>query len=194
METYIEATENTLKSEEQYNNKNKCYNNLIKREKAALKELASKNDISATKADRGGAVIIIDVEDYVKEAEHQLSNKDTYKKLQHDPTPTHTRLTHDTITRFKNDKTITENIAKGLKIAYVSVCSMHVQTIQSHLKNIPYSQAFSIKTICSTLTEFKNHCGKIKQKFIEKEYGEKILNMQTDKVQNTNRKDLLRKK
>ena len=121
IETYIEATENTLKSEEQYNNKNKCYNNLIKREKAALKELASKNDISATKADKGGAVIIIDVEDYVKEAEHQLSNKDTYKKLQHDPTPTHTRLAHDTITRFKNDKTITENIAKGLKIAYVSV-------------------------------------------------------------------------
>ena len=61
-------------------------------------------------------VVIIDVEDYVKEAEHQLNNKDAYKKLQYDPTQTHTRLVNDTISRFKNDKLITENIAKGLQV------------------------------------------------------------------------------
>ena len=41
---------------------------------------------------------------YVKEAEHQLNDKDAYKKLQHDPTQSHTRLVNDTIIRFKNDK------------------------------------------------------------------------------------------
>ena len=76
--------------------------------------MADRNDIIITKTDKGGAAVIIDVEDYVKEVEHQLNNKDAYKKLQHDPTQTHTRLVNDAVTRFKNDKLITENIAKGL--------------------------------------------------------------------------------
>ena len=46
--------------------------------------------------------MIIDVEDYVKEAEHQRNNKDAYKKLQHDPTQTHTRMPNGTISSFKN--------------------------------------------------------------------------------------------
>ena len=78
--------------------------------------MADRNDIIITKADKEGAVVIIDVEDYVKEAEHQLSNKDSYKKLQYDPTQTHSRLVNDTITRFKNDKLITENNAKGRQV------------------------------------------------------------------------------
>ena len=75
--------------------------------------MADRNDMIITKADNGGAVVIIDVEDYVKEAEHQLSNKDGYKKLQYDPTQTHSRLVNDTITRFKNDEGI-----KAVREAY----------------------------------------------------------------------------
>ena len=78
--------------------------------------MADRDDIIITKTDKGGALVIIVVEDHVKEAEHQLNNKDVYKKLQHDPTQTHTRLVKDTITCFKNDKLITENIAKGLQV------------------------------------------------------------------------------
>ena len=80
VETYIEATKNALETEEQNNNKNKYYNNLLKGERKVLKELADQNDIIITKADKGGAVVIIDVKDYVKEAEHQLSNKYGYRK------------------------------------------------------------------------------------------------------------------
>ena len=116
VETYIEATKNAVETEEQNINKNKYYNNLTKGERKALKELADRIDIIITKADQGGAVVIIDVDDYVKEAEHQLNNKAGYKKLQYDPTQRHTRLVNDTITHFKNDKLITENIAKGLQV------------------------------------------------------------------------------
>ena len=49
-----------------------------------------------------GAVVIIGVKDYVKKAEHEHNNKGSYKKLQHDPKWTRTRLVSDTITRFKN--------------------------------------------------------------------------------------------
>ena len=51
-----------------------------------LKELADQNDIIITIEDKGEAVHIIGVEDYVKEAEHQLNNKSAYKKLQYDST------------------------------------------------------------------------------------------------------------
>ena len=71
VETYIEATKNALETEEQNNNKNKYYNNLTKGERKALKELADRNDIIITRADMGAVVVIIDVEDYVKEVEQQ---------------------------------------------------------------------------------------------------------------------------
>ena len=45
-----------------------------------------------------------------------VSHKDAYKKLQYDPKQTHARLFNDIITRFKNDKLITENVAKGLQV------------------------------------------------------------------------------
>ena len=70
VETYIEATKNAQETQEQNKNKNKYYNNLAKRERKTLKELADQNDIIITKADKGGVVAIIDVEDYVKEAEN----------------------------------------------------------------------------------------------------------------------------
>ena len=71
---------------------------------------------------------------------------------------------------------------------------MHIQTIQSHLKNIPYSQMLGIKTICSTPAEYKKHCAILKQKFIKREYEENILKDQIDKVDNVDGKDLLKKK
>ena len=48
-----------------------------------------------------------------------------------------------------------------------------------------------MKTIYSTLTELKKHCAILKQKFIEREYGENILKEQTDQVDNTDPRDLL---
>ena len=43
-----------------------------------------KMDIIITNADKGGAVVIMDVEKYIKEANHKLSDKRNYKTLQED--------------------------------------------------------------------------------------------------------------
>ena len=59
--------------------------------------------------------------------------------------------------------------------------SVHIQTIQNHLKKA-LSQAPRIKTICSTLTEYKKHCAIQKQSFIERGYEENILKDQIEKV------------
>ena len=103
------------------------YNNLIKGEKKVLKELAGQNDIIITKADKRGAAVIIDIKDYVKKAEHQLNNKDTYIKLQYDPAQTHARLVNDTATRFRNNELITENIAKVLQVQQLEMPKFYTQ-------------------------------------------------------------------
>ena len=71
---------------------------------------------------------------------------------------------------------------------------MHIQTIQNHLKKHTAQPNVGIKTICSTLAEYKKHCAILKQKFIKREYEENILKDQIDKVDNVDGKDLLKKK
>ena len=67
------------------------------------------------KAEKGGAVIIIGVEDYIREAESQFKNKDNYDRLKNGTTERHNRLVKDTIQRFKNQKMMKEKVTEGLK-------------------------------------------------------------------------------
>ena len=114
MLTYIEATQRELEKE-QTKMKEKPYNNLTKIERTSMKELSEREDIIITKADKGGAVVIVDVKDYIKEAERQLNNTKNYRKLQEDPTATNMKLVNDTIERFKKQKLINEKVAEDLK-------------------------------------------------------------------------------
>ena len=115
MLTYIEATQRELEKE-QTKMKEKPYNNLTINERTSMKELSEREDIIITKADKGGAVVIVDVKDYIKEAERQLNNTENYRKLQEDPTATNMKLVNDTIERFKKQqKLINEKVAEGLK-------------------------------------------------------------------------------
>lgn len=61
--------------------------NLSKEEKKALRELMDDDkDITIKPADKGGAIVIQDTENYMKDILAQLSNSVYYKKLQTDPT------------------------------------------------------------------------------------------------------------
>ena len=53
-----------------------------------MQELQSRNDIVITNANKGGAAVNLVVEDYVKEAERQLNNKENYRKVNYDPATT----------------------------------------------------------------------------------------------------------
>ena len=57
----------------------------------------------------------MDVKDYVGEATRQLDNENCHKKLSNDPTKLHAERINITIDLFKNDGTIAENLAKGIK-------------------------------------------------------------------------------
>ena len=54
------------------NQKPQLFNNLTKDETKALQELSERDDIMITKADKAGALVIVDVKNYIREAESQL--------------------------------------------------------------------------------------------------------------------------
>ena len=80
-----------------------------------MEELAKRKDIIITNADKGGAVVIMDVEKYINEANRQLSDKRNYKKLQEHPTLQHSNLVNDTIYRFEKENLLSKKLAHGLK-------------------------------------------------------------------------------
>ena len=62
MLTYIEATKRKLENE-QTKMKEKPYNNLTNGERTSMKELTERENIIIAKADKGGAVVIVNVKD-----------------------------------------------------------------------------------------------------------------------------------
>ena len=87
------------------------YSNLTMKERKAMQELQSRKGIVITDADKGGAIVILDVEDYVKEAERQLNNKENYRKINYDPTTVNNETIHKVISRFQKENLPSKNIS-----------------------------------------------------------------------------------
>ena len=75
-----------------------------------------RDKIVITNIDKGGAVVIMDVKDYVEECERQLNNTGNYNRLQKGPTATNNELVHSVIKRFETVTLFRKNITEGLKI------------------------------------------------------------------------------
>ena len=111
--TFIEAFKNEI--ENQPDTKTKRYNNLNKHELKALEDLRNQTDIVITNADKGGAVVIQDTTEYIKEANRQLNNRNFYKPVTTDLTPLHNKKINDTIEEFEKSNIMTPKIARMLK-------------------------------------------------------------------------------
>uniref|UniRef100_A0A8C5LW51 Reverse transcriptase domain-containing protein n=1 Tax=Leptobrachium leishanense TaxID=445787 RepID=A0A8C5LW51_9ANUR len=60
--------------------------NLSPAERMALKNLSSNNNIIIKPADKGGSVVVMNIQDYMAEGDRQLSDVKYYRKLTEDPT------------------------------------------------------------------------------------------------------------
>ena len=80
-----------------------------------MQELRSRNDIVITDADNGAAAVILDIEDYVKEAERQLNNKENYRKINYHPTTVNNEIIHKVISRIQKENLLSNNISEGRK-------------------------------------------------------------------------------
>ena len=114
IETFIEATRNEIKEKVEETQPLK-YSNLTIKERKAMQELQSRKSTVITNADKGGAVVILDVDDYVKVAERQLNNKENYRKINCDPTTVNNETIHKVISRFQKENLLSKNISEELE-------------------------------------------------------------------------------
>ena len=61
------------------------HDNLTRKQREALKKLSQRNDLIITRADKGGAMVIWGIDEYLKEANSQLSNTEFHEELLIDP-------------------------------------------------------------------------------------------------------------
>ena len=82
---------------------NKSKSNLTKGERDAVKELSERTIVLITDRDKGGAVVIWKIKDYISEANQQLNATTNYQKVRNDLTVTDKKLFNDAIDLKKND-------------------------------------------------------------------------------------------
>ena len=73
------------------------HDNISKSDCSALYNLQKREDIVIKSADKGSAVVFMDQDHYVSEAERQLNDSTFYKPLNHDPTPEFTKQVSDAV-------------------------------------------------------------------------------------------------
>ena len=73
-----------------------------------MKDLSIRDDIIITKADKGGAVVIIDVDDYINEANRQLNNIEFYKEIPNEPSKLNRKKVNNESARLLDEKIATK--------------------------------------------------------------------------------------
>ena len=115
VETFIESLDNDI--EKLITNKQKLpKNNLSPMDRKALKFFSNRTDLVITKADKGGATVILSVEDYIAKANDILEENYFYKKLIEDPSNENKNTVNNIIDTFQKQNLLTSDIAKRLKI------------------------------------------------------------------------------
>ena len=95
--------------------KNQKYKeNISDDEKDALHDLASDDSIIIQKADKGGAIVIMNTTDYIKEAERQLNNPTHYQETETDTTQTRTSTIRTKLKELEENDRLPEKSHKFL--------------------------------------------------------------------------------
>ena len=123
VETFKTAINHDIKSSK---TKKLPRDNLMKSERKALLNLQKRNDIIITKADKGGAVVILDIKDYIDEANRQLNDTNNYEQLDFDPTQLHTEKIKSDINNLKNENLLTLRTANSLLEEKIKTPEFHL--------------------------------------------------------------------
>ncbi len=90
-------------------------------EKRAITSLKNDPNITIVPADKGGATVIMDKEDYKAKALQQLSDAETYATVTTDPTPKQTRAIQKTLDRLVREETLPAPTARKLSPKETSI-------------------------------------------------------------------------
>ena len=109
---YMDAVKDEVKN---WSKKKPTRDNLTKSEREALNNLKNRTDIVIKPADKGGALVIMNSKDYLKEGLRQLNDTNYYQKLNKDPTEDHEKLINNTIDDLVSENAINEETASLLR-------------------------------------------------------------------------------
>ena len=113
VETFFEEGENNVENILQ-EKKPLPRNNLSKTEKAALDYFTKWEDIAIIKAGKGGATVIMNVEEYISKANQQIKEYNFYKKLNEEPTRKHNDIVNNIIESLKKQELLSTSTAEKL--------------------------------------------------------------------------------
>ena len=108
VETFFEEGENNVENILQEKKP------LSKTEKAALDYFTKREDIAIIKAGKGGATVIMNVEEYISKANQQLKEDNFYKKLNEEPTRKHNDIVNNIIESLKKQELLCTSTAEKL--------------------------------------------------------------------------------
>ena len=80
-----------------------------------MNDLKNHDDIVICKSDKGGAVVIIDVNDYINDANRQLADRNFYEKQPENSTSEYAALVDNAIDGLKLQGKLDEKMAESLK-------------------------------------------------------------------------------
>lgn len=112
LESYIDAV--TEKVEINMPRQDFPISNLNEGEFQALKHLEKREDIVIKKADKGSTVVVMNTNDYIDEANRQLSQSAFYKKIKNDPTKKHSDEISKALRSMFNNGELDEDNFSGL--------------------------------------------------------------------------------
>ena len=131
--------------------------NLSKQEERDLEDLAKRTDIIICKADKGGATVILDVKDYIREANRQLDDRNFYRKLDTDPTENHRDLVNHAIDTLHKYKHLEEKLSTGLKLSIARTPQLYLLPKIHKAGNPGRPVVSSIDCHTSKISEFVDH-------------------------------------
>ena len=113
LDLYIAAVQKDIMRE--YRRQAGKRDNLTKSERACLKSLSNRTDITIKPADKGGAIVILSTSEYIREGYRQLNDSKFYEPLADDPTVHHTQIVTSVLKNLLDEGRITANEHKLMK-------------------------------------------------------------------------------
>ncbi|XP_064469602.1 uncharacterized protein LOC135384327 [Ornithodoros turicata] len=80
----------------------------------AFSDLEKRKDIAIKPADKGGAIVVMDTDAYIREGARQLEDKTFYERLDRNPTPDYASKIERTLTDLRYNKKITPDTHRQL--------------------------------------------------------------------------------
>ena len=133
------------------------HDNLTRKQREALKKLSQRNDLIITRADKGGAIVIWGIDEYLKEANSQLSNTEFYEELLIDPFEDYQKIIVNSLNEMLSNNVIDKETSDILKPVNVKPARFYLLP-KIHKKNNPGRPVIS-STNCHTtrLSKYVDH-------------------------------------